>query len=199
MSLEPAPNAASPSKVTFQESGSHSDDFSSCVMACVLTSATPALRNSPTAHSTVASLDGNPAMRPHIWPLPTSFFARAARANPTMVSTSALMAAPPNSGAPASAAVGRGGRAPTFTAGAELAGAGSITPNHGPALGVGSGDWRAGGASDGAAKRNRSNAALRLFMGRDSTLRLAIRRLRRPTARSGQGRHQPNAGTSRQT
>ena len=54
-----------------------------------------------------------------------------------MVSTSALRAAPANSGAPASAVVGRGGRAPTLTAGAALAFGGSVTPNHGPSFFVG--------------------------------------------------------------
>ena len=72
MSLEPAPKAGSPSSVTFHDSGSHSDDFSSCVIACVLTSVMPALRNWSTAHATVLSLEGKPEMRPHIWPLPTS-------------------------------------------------------------------------------------------------------------------------------
>src|SRR5688572_32056918 len=52
-------------------------------------------------------------MRPNIWPLPISFCRAAARAKPMMVSTSALMAAPANSGVAASAIVGLGGRART--------------------------------------------------------------------------------------
>src|SRR5689334_20394086 len=84
-SCEPAPKDGSPSSVTFQDSGSHNDDFSSCVIACVLTSVMPALRNCSSAQSTGFWPDGNPEMRPHIWPLPISFDACAALANPTIV------------------------------------------------------------------------------------------------------------------
>src|SRR6188472_735186 len=94
----------------------------------------PALRNSLTAQSTVAALDGKPEMRPHIWPLPISLRWAAARAKPTIVSTSALIAAPPNSGVAASVVVGLGGRAPTRTAGEALVFGGSATPNHGPSF-----------------------------------------------------------------
>src|SRR5690242_2385931 len=96
----------------------------------------PALRNWSTAHSTAARPDGNPEMRPHIWPLPISFEARDVFAKPTIVSTSALIAAPLNSGVAGSEAIGRGGRAPTLTAASPLASGGSVTPNHGPALGA---------------------------------------------------------------
>src|SRR6187402_2546632 len=75
-------------------------------------------------------------MRPHIWPLPISLLIPAALANPTMVSTSALSAAPANSGAAASGEVGRGGRVPTLTAGVAPAFGGNVTPNHGPFLGA---------------------------------------------------------------
>ena len=73
-------------------------------------------------------------MRPHICPLPTSLDFRAAVAKPTMVSTSALIAAPLNSGVAVSAAIGRGGLAPTLTAASALARGGSVAPNHGPSF-----------------------------------------------------------------
>src|SRR6185436_18526528 len=73
-------------------------------------------------------------MRPHIWPLPISLRWPAALAKPTIVSTSPLSDAPENSGAVASAVVGRGGRVPTFTAGGAPALGGSVTPNHGPSF-----------------------------------------------------------------
>ena len=73
-------------------------------------------------------------MRPHIWPLPISLRWAAALAKPTIVSTSALMASPPNSGAAASAMVGLGGRAPTFTAGAAPAFGGSVDAKPRPIL-----------------------------------------------------------------
>ncbi len=79
-SLEPGPNAGSPSSVTCHDSGSHSDDFASCVDRLrpdVGDAGLAELLDAPT--STVLSLDGKPAMRPHICPLPISFDARAAR------------------------------------------------------------------------------------------------------------------------
>src|SRR6185436_16666163 len=83
---------------------------------------------------------------------------------PTMVSTSVLSKAPANSGAVASAVVGRGGRGPTLTAGAAPAFGGSATPNHGPSFFAGAARGASSWADAETASESTTTAVARLLM-----------------------------------
>jgi hypothetical protein len=95
----------------------------------------PALRNWSAAQATVFDPEGKPDTRPHICPDPNSLVARLSFEKPTIVSRSARIVAPMNSGfagSPGGRITGRGARSPTMTAGSLPKGGGSGRPNHGP-------------------------------------------------------------------
>ena len=156
----PAPNAGSPSSLTSHDSGSQKPPAPSCVIDCTLTSAMPARRNWSAAHAAVFAPDGKPAIRPQIWPLPTSRVVRLSFAMATSVSRSLRMVAPWNSGAagsPGGSVTPRGPRVPTTTAGAEPGGGGIGSENHAGLPDVGAARRRPGPSSCARAEGRRAS------------------------------------------
>src|SRR5687768_16717510 len=101
-------------------------------------------------------------MRPQSCPDPTSRFLGLSLANPTIVSRTALMAAPSSSGAggsPGGTLTGRGARSPTITAGSLPGDGGSDRPNQAVCLDGACAAPTAGDGGNGASRAHRTSTA----------------------------------------